>query len=228
MSDILNEQGSGVNPLKEGEVGSSELMLREATLLADFLSKGSDKVIKVGIGGSLSRGKKNPGDIDLVIFVDDQMAQRFFNDTFDRRVKGEKVDIKEELAKLLGLSGEMKTLWEMTLEQVASPVDFLLVPDDPSEKSTHLWAQYSLDPSFLENIAKNARIYHPEVNGFVQEEIYSPDQIERIRKASFVRLKEIHLNEETGLGEDLNKMETSHSHQKRIKRVKIQSLTPNK
>lgn len=227
MSDILNEQGSGINSLKEGENGKSELMLQEATLLADFLSRSCDRVKKVGIAGSLSRGKKNPGDIDLVIFVDDMTAQRFFSNALNHRDRGEKVNIREELTKYLSLEGEMKTLWEMCLEQVISPIDFLLLPDNPSEMSAHLWAQYSLDPSFLENITKTARIYHPETNSFVQEEVYSPEQIEIVGKASFVRLKQVLQNEKVG-GEDLDRMERSHSHQKRINRVKAQPPSPKR
>ncbi len=217
MADILDEEGLKVNSLKDSEGGKRELMLHEATLLADFLSKGCDKVKRVGIGGSLSRGINDPGDIDLVIFTDDTTAQRCFNNVLNHRDKKEKVYTGEELIKYLGLEGETRTLWEMCLEQVNSPVDFLLLPDNPSEMSTHLWAQYSLDPSFLENIAKNVRIYHPETNSFVQEEVYSPEQIERIRKASFVRLKGILQNEEKG-GDDINRMQRSHSHKKRILR----------
>lgn len=228
MSDILNEEGSGTNPLKEGRSSTKEQMLKEAAFLADFLSKGCDKVKKIGIGGSLSRGKENPGDVDLIIFVDDQIAQRFFNNALNHRERGEKLNIREEVAKYLGLEGEMKTLWEMTLAQVSSPIDFLLVPSDPSEMSTFLWSLYSIDPSFLENIQKTVKIYNPEIGDFIREEVYSSEQIERIRKASFVRLGEIQQNEGAGYNEDYVRMETSHSHKKRINRVKIQPISPNK
>lgn len=215
MSDIGDSEISKHTPLPEGI--KREEMLREAGLLADFLIRGCDKVKKVGLGGSLSREKENPGDIDLVIFVDDRIAQKFFVRGLDRREKGERVYAAQEVAFCLGFDKEMETVWQICLHQVHFPVDFIVVPHDPSEMSAALWAQYSLDPSFLENISK-ARIFNQETQAFVAgEEIFSKEQQELIKKHSFIRLSHILQNEEVG-GNDIDSMQRSHSHQKRIKR----------
>lgn len=215
MSDIQEtEVTQDPELIPAAEVKNVE-MIKEAALLADFLVKCSGKVKRVGLSGSLARGKKDPGDIDLVVFVDDEVAQKYFKNALDKKYQGETLMTSEEIAKHLGFDRDVQIMWEMCLSQISFPIDFQVIPDDPSSGSAILWAELSLDPTFLENITKT-KMYHSETEQFVQEEAYTSEQLDLIRKASFLRLKKI-LGDKDEYDKALGRMERSPSHRKRLK-----------
>lgn len=201
--------------------GERDQMTKDALLLADFLHR-SGCVKRVGIAGSLSRGKADPTDIDLIIFVDDKKAIDCINEGIYLREFGKPVNIE----KYLGFDDTLKTMFAITLTQMHDyHIDFQIISDTPSEEYVGIMVKNSVDPNFLQNISRDVLIFDPVTYSFHRQEVFTPEQDKIIEGAVFNRLKQMVT---TGDSASLKYMEESSSHRKRIRDAKIQPLSPSK
>lgn len=190
-----------------------ETMLGEASLLAGILNR-KGNIERVAIAGSLARGREHPSDIDLVLFLKNEMAHRYFKTASEaRKSKDEK---KPDLFDYLGISDDDWNVFVSILMNTQSAVDLIIVSNQPDEEYAKMMSQGNIDPYFLLNLSKTAILYDSESNSFKRSgRIYSERQIETVNEAGFKELKRLVENPKDRKYDAIYR---SHSHQKRINR----------
>lgn len=189
-------------------------MVDEAILLASLLvNRGNVK--RVGVAGSLARGKENPSDMDFIIFVDNETAKACHREKMRLLRTGS--NKKVPLSEYLTLDDEEWNLFAAVYSGIESQVDIQVVSDNPDEEYIKMVANDNLDPSFLINISNDAFIYDPSVKTFIKRGVFDDKKRQMMEEASFKRLKEILAETDKHYIETVKK---SHSHQKRINRIK--------
>jgi len=160
-------------------------MVEEATVLADFLLDWGEKVKRVGVAGSLSRGKRRPGDIDLVVFIDNDEAKKCQNNRNELMKKGEgDSQVYEYLGMDYGKWNVFVFLHDMFRECRKYPVDVIVASDCPDEEYLKLAKEGNVSPKFLENILNDVVLYDPEMEGFRKENVFTEEQMKLVKQMS--------------------------------------------
>lgn len=177
---------------KTEPIGKKNELLGKAVDLAYLLTKGAG-IEKVGIAGSLARGKENPSDLDFVIFLPlKKVLEHRIDATLGIEVPWhERLDLNESVRDSLKIILDVFKLHGIKLD-----VHFL--PESFDEKIFKTMFDLSGDPSYMLNIVRDILIFDSSSEKFERKPVYSPDQIDQIRLMSFEKLKSI-VNDEQAL-----------------------------
>lgn len=192
-----------------------EDVLRSAKGYAAFLS-GKGNVKRVGLFGSVARGVDDPGDIDIVLFLDNAKAQEFLEvmqigpecEQYQAWVKEQKrkatagppallPDFREFIQSyIVGLSDpEIIALYRHGFERHEAGgkrVNFLNLSNDPTEEYLGANIKAQRDPTFFDDrLMNDMMIYDPESGEFAKESPWSDEVNAMIKEAAFERLKEL-------------------------------------
>ena len=189
---------------------SREDLLNSAKQIAEQFNR-TGNIKRIGIAGSLARGKEKPSDIDLVFLVDEgsflnyRMTVGFDkNGSYDvvKQIMGmlkKETESKEKnflFEEILGLSSsDAKRLVVQVLSTgfiEKKNIDILVLPDKIEEEivaDLAVFTQY--DPTFLSNIRKDCQQFNPETGNFEPTPIYTDEEMAIINQAEFKNLKEI-------------------------------------
>ena len=211
---------------------TKETLLAKAEEVAEFLT-GKGYIEKVGIAGSLARGKDNPTDIDIVLFVDDSCALELQREQIDKALdmydysdenhvianefESEITKIgleREEIGKLLLMLFNEEAELDQS-QAVFYPIDWIIVPLSPSDKFIEISTILNFDPNFLGELSKDVLTYNPKTGKF-EKEPYLNDHQEKILHDATTRVLKILIRDD----EYMKAVKNSPGHQKRVQRVK--------
>lgn len=209
MTFNTSGEGDRTNPANNEVITTRDRMMGEATVLAEMLA-GRGNVARVGIAGSLARGKENPSDIDFVIFTDNETAKACHREKM--RLLRQGSDQKVQLSKYLTLDDASWNSFAAAYSHTESGIDIQVVSNEPDEVYIRMMANDNIDPNFLINISKDALLYDPSAGVFKKSQVFGETRTKMMEEASFERLKEI-LSEPNGRFYET--VISSHSHQKR-------------
>ncbi|MCL5407410.1 MAG: hypothetical protein M1429_02860 [Patescibacteria group bacterium] len=191
---------------QDQELESREDILAFAKEISqEFDKKGNIK--KIGITGSVARGKEYPNDADLIFIIDEKAFFEYNTSTiFDtkkqysflaqvREMLKNKDEKKENFLfqKVLGLNNkDAKNMALLIgLKSLSIGVDIILLPDKIYEEETDFLISTQTDPTFLSNLAKDYQELDPESDNFKPAQMYSEEEMDQIRKIEFDALKKI-------------------------------------
>lgn len=183
-------------------------MIEEASLLASLLIDHGN-IKRVGVAGSLAKGKENPSDIDLVVFIDNKNAKDCQREKWELLKKQKKV----KLEKYLTMNDVDWNIFTGFYQNAKYPVDLTIASNDPDEEYIKMMADENIDPNFLENISNDIFLYDPSVNGFKKESVFNEQQKTMMKQASYERIKEVLSNPDHSFYDSIEK---SHVHEKRM------------
>lgn len=200
------EESSGISPQE---------MLRIATSFAEFLM-GKGFIKRVGIAGSLARGKKEPSDIDFIILIEDSKAIQYLKDRdrpgfprFEREILG----ISDKWSEIF--SGYVCGIDEMQTE---------IISDNPSKVYIKEMTIANIDPNYLLNLEKDLLIFNQEKGVFEKQEVFTSEAKKVMEEAVFSELKRKKDDNEYYSG-----LQKSYSHQKRVNMARTSyPITPIK
>ena len=142
-------------------------MVENATILASFLVN-CDNVSRVGVAGSLSRGKARPSDVDLIVFIDNDNAKKCQGER--NRLIRESLEDDMRLNQYLGMDDNkwnlFVSLYGMLCNVKKCPIDVIIISDSPDNEYKQMMIDGNTDPDFLKNILKDVLIYDSQMNGF--------------------------------------------------------------
>ncbi len=211
---------------------SRERLLAKAEEIAEFLT-GKGDVEKVGIAGSLARGRENPTDIDIVLFVNEGCAMSYylgqvieaFGNNYEEDYTSPDPEKKEHAIQKIGLENKqlvrlLLTLFNEEAEGDSSlppsyPIDWIIVSSNPSDPFINLSTIMNFDPDFLRQLSKDVLTYNPKTKKFEKEPYLDDHQREVLRNATTKRLKNL-INDE----KYAKLVKKSPSHQKRVQRAR--------
>ena len=172
-------------------------LLENAGDLADLLTKRAG-IKKVGIVGSLARGKENPSDLDFVIFLPPEKVLEHRIDAALRTKTPwyERLDLNESVQDSLKI-----VLGSFGSNGINLDVHFLPESFDKKDgKMLKLMFALSGDPSYMINAVRDILIFDSSSGIFKKETIYSPEQISQLEVLNFEALKSL-VNDEQRLDE---------------------------
>ena len=189
-----------------------EILYSLAEYLQDF-----EKINRIGLFGSLARGSNNPSDIDMAIFTDDNVAIELLRSTYEKQTTGhelryEKWAVENELdiskhethflyicmAFLLmpeDRALETLRLFNWVRTETGEEISTIILSNHPSKQFIKIVSLMN-DPTFLESIINDMKLYDISCQNFIKLPIYPPKTLELIHKIGFESLKEMMEKEE--------------------------------
>lgn len=208
MTDSDAEFGIGEVVKSPSRLNGREIFMGKAREIAEFLT-GRGSVEKVGIAGSLARGKEFPSDIDLVIFVNQEAAMNDLTKRLNEvaeilkeplEIQAEttrKDTVKEESVHSYNCLG-LNRMDELNLILMfydhggrRMPIDLFVISSDPNKTYIDIQGWMNVDPRFLLNIEKDILIFNPNTKSFEKQGVFSDEQKGMMENASYERLKEV-------------------------------------
>ena len=197
---------------------SREEFIKFATDLSEMLD-GQGHIKRVGLIGSVARGKENPTDLDMAIFIDEAsfltyiFSELFRNEAQQRRyvldlqildVMQKKVSKSEEknflFEKVLGFNREqsfnlanliMRNYPRDTEQSPFRMPHLIILPDKMTPDFAELEIMVSRDPTFASNISRDYQRYDSQKRVFAPKPMYSEDEMAIIRGKEFELLKKL-------------------------------------
>lgn len=210
MDSEIGRGGTFENPLFE--LRNTEKSREEILEFAqEFAQKYTDKgnIKRIGIAGSVARGKKYPCDIDIILTLShDAFWEYTLSQIYDPKgnysiqtqlqaILKDKDNKAENFffERVLGFDHETAKLMALELAIHALPgggrVDIILLPEMIDNKFTTLEIPRSYDPTYISILAKDYQQFNSDTGNFESTPLYPETEMDLLRKAEFARLKEI-------------------------------------
>jgi len=191
---------------------SREEFLSFATELAEAID-GKGNVKRVGLVGSVARGKEQPRDLDMAIFIDPTSYETLMHSTERGQYSliselnlhtinqllrtGDGIQENFLFGEILGLTeDETDRVCDILVEEYPPVGDVKAWPHIlilPNQFTPELGAQMILerDPTFISNIAEDYQEYDSQDQNFKPKSMFSEQDMAKIKAEEFERMKRL-------------------------------------